>query len=186
MSVFLVPEVGLEPTTFRVWTECSSQLSYSGKYITSTQPHRLFLSGPIYLSRPSSSIPSMWFNWSLLADSNRSLNSHNVACFHYTKAGIFKTLYILCKMWDSNPRPKVFKTFARPTELTSRWIVNCCKCLMEQITGFEPVPSPWQGEILPLYYICIWWVYKPAASLPHIHHLLSYLLFDFSCMRTNL
>ena len=120
----MVPEVGLEPTTFRVWTGCSIQLSYSGKYITSTQLHRLFLSGPIYLSRPSSTIPSMWFKWSLLADSNRSLNSHNVACYHYTKAGIFKTLYILCKMWDSNPRPKVFKTFARPTELTSRWIVN--------------------------------------------------------------
>ena len=25
---------------------------------------------------------------------------------------------------------------------------------MEQVTGFEPVPSAWQAEILPLYYTC--------------------------------
>ena len=29
----LVAEVGLEPTTLRVWTECSSQLSYSATHI---------------------------------------------------------------------------------------------------------------------------------------------------------
>lgn len=26
---------------------------------------------------------------------------------------------------------------------------------MEQVTGFEPVISPWQGDVLPLYYTCI-------------------------------
>ena len=27
---------------------------------------------------------------------------------------------------------------------------------MEQVTGFEPVLSAWQAEVLPLYYTCIW------------------------------
>ena len=26
---------------------------------------------------------------------------------------------------------------------------------MEQVTGFEPVMSAWQAEVLPLYYTCI-------------------------------
>lgn len=26
---------------------------------------------------------------------------------------------------------------------------------VKQVTGFEPVISPWQGEVLPLYYTCI-------------------------------
>ena len=31
-SAYLVAEIGLEPTTPRVWTECSSQLSYSAMF----------------------------------------------------------------------------------------------------------------------------------------------------------
>ena len=29
----MVAEIGLEPTTLRVWTECSSQLSYSAMWL---------------------------------------------------------------------------------------------------------------------------------------------------------
>jgi hypothetical protein len=31
--VYMVAEIGLEPTTLRVWTECSSQLSYSAMWL---------------------------------------------------------------------------------------------------------------------------------------------------------
>ena len=32
---------------------------------------------------------------------------------------------------------------------------NQSKPALEQVTGFEPVPSAWQAEILPLYYTCV-------------------------------
>lgn len=37
----MVPEVGLEPTTFRVWTGCSRQLSYSGIRWLGRSNHKL-------------------------------------------------------------------------------------------------------------------------------------------------
>ena len=41
----LVAEIGLEPTTLRVWTECSSQLSYSAKFWLRGQDLNLWPSG---------------------------------------------------------------------------------------------------------------------------------------------
>ena len=31
-------------------------------------------------------------------------------------------------------------------------IVNCQLSSLERVTGIEPVPQPWEGRVLPLYY----------------------------------
>ena len=79
--------------------------------------------------------------------------------------------------WDrvgSNRRPVVFQTTAL-TRLSYRPIVRflrrgpeggphliSTKRKLEQVTGFEPVPSAWQAEILPLYYTCTYRLLRSA------------------------
>ena len=69
---------------------------------------------------------------------------------------------------ESNLRPVVFQTTAlaglsyhpikSSTAFTKRPKGGPClistEFKLEQVTGFEPVPSAWQAEILPLYYTC--------------------------------
>ena len=75
---------------------------------------------------------------------------------------------IWCLRVESNRRPVVFQTTALTglsyqgiklsTAFTKRPKGGPClistEFKLEQVTGFEPVPSAWQAEILPLYYTC--------------------------------
>ena len=75
---------------------------------------------------------------------------------------------IWCLRVESNRRPVVFQTTALTglsyqgiklsTAFTQRpkggpYLIST-EFKLEQVTGFEPVPSAWQAEILPLYYTC--------------------------------
>ncbi len=123
----MVAVIGVEPMTFRVWTERSSQLSYTAIFwcpeAESNHRHGDFQSPalPTELSGQMVGLaglepPAPW-SQTMCATKLRYTSKSYLLSYTTLKSNFFQVLFIWQGWRDSNPRRTVLETDALPTEL---------------------------------------------------------------------